>query len=58
MRIAVANTLAYYDKTTITGVKRFIVQAPGSLRQPYSNIACRKFEECVLKKKYQTSMDN
>jgi hypothetical protein len=27
----VANTLAYYDTATITGVKRFIVQAPGEL---------------------------
>ncbi len=25
----VANTLAYYDKATITAVKSFIVQAPG-----------------------------
>ncbi len=24
-----ANTLAHYDKTTITAVKSFIVQAPG-----------------------------
>ena len=27
----VANTLAYYDKATITAVKSFIVQAPGFL---------------------------
>ncbi len=26
-----ANTLAYYDTTTITAVKSFIVQAPGLL---------------------------
>jgi hypothetical protein len=26
-----ANTLAHYDKTTITAVKSFIVQAPGAL---------------------------
>ncbi len=25
-----ANTLAHYDKTTITAVKSFIVQAPGA----------------------------
>jgi hypothetical protein len=25
-----ANTLAHYDKTTITSVKSFIVQAPGA----------------------------
>ncbi len=25
-----ANTLAYYDTTTITAVKSFIVQAPGA----------------------------
>ncbi len=25
------NTLAYYDTATITAVKRFIVQAPGSI---------------------------
>ena len=28
--IEVANTLAYYKTTTITAVKGFIVQAPGS----------------------------
>ncbi len=28
-RIVVTNTLAYYDTTTITSVKSFIVQAPG-----------------------------
>jgi hypothetical protein len=27
----VANTLAYYDTATITAVKSFIVQAPGTL---------------------------
>jgi hypothetical protein len=26
-----ANTLAYYDKTTIIGVNSFIVEAPGCL---------------------------
>jgi hypothetical protein len=28
----VANTLAYYDTTTITAVKSFIVQAPGATK--------------------------
>jgi hypothetical protein len=27
----VTNTLAYYDKATITAVKSFIVQAPGGV---------------------------
>jgi hypothetical protein len=27
----VANTLAYYDTATITAIKKFIVQAPGSI---------------------------
>ena len=29
MRMAVADTLAYYDMATSTGVKRFIPLAPG-----------------------------
>ncbi len=29
--MAAANTLAYYDKQTITAVKKFKVQAPGDI---------------------------
>ena len=33
----VANTLAYYDTTTITAVKSFKVQAPGQLLYYYKD---------------------
>ncbi len=29
--MAVANTLGYYDTATITSIKSFIVQTPGSI---------------------------
>ncbi len=37
-----ANTLAHYDKTTITAVKSFIVQAPGE----------KKWQHKLLSKKF------
>jgi hypothetical protein len=41
--MSVANTLAYYDTATITEVRSFIVQAPGSLA-----------DNCNRKKFYST----
>jgi hypothetical protein len=36
--MAVSNTLAYYDTATITAVKSFIIQTPGSSLKNYRNV--------------------
>ncbi len=44
--MAVANTLAYYDKATITAVKTFTVQTLGmntSILRQFVNHRCNRF---------------